>query len=257
MRPHIVSTLARATATALGAALLVACAPLPVVPTPVEAGVPPGFPDSYYRNAARSGNAIFAIDPAASLVTIVVHRGGTLVRLGHDHVVAIRDAHGLVDKTAERADLYARLDRMTVDEPRLRRELHFDTQPSAADIEGTRTNMLERVLHGEQHPFVAVAVRRVAGAPSGSTANSAAGMHVSITLNGVTRVVPLDMTVTARGDVLEVSGSFSIDQSDFGLRPMSLFGGAITVEDRLGLRFDVRARRQGVPLGAAGHRGAG
>lgn len=244
IRPRRAATLARAATTTLVAALLAACAPQPVTPIPPETAAPPGFPDAYYRNAARAGDAIFAIDPAASLVTIVVRRGGTLARLGHDHVVAIRDAHGLIDRTSERADVYARLDRMTVDEPALRRESQLDTQPTAADIAGTRTNMLERVLQVERHPFVEVAVRKPAATPAGPPPSATTAVRVSITLDGVTRTVPVEMATSSRGDTLEVRGTLAIDQTDFALRPMSLFGGAITVANRLDLRFDLRARRQ-------------
>ena len=244
-------------AAAVGATMLAAaCAPLRERPAQAPGVEPPGFPSADYAAALRRGDRVYAVDPARSLVTVIVHRGGTLARLGHDHVVAIRDVHGEVDTTAGRADLYAPLDRMSVDEPALLREAHFDTQPSAADIAGTRTNMLERVLHVERHPYVEVAVRR-AGALHPGEAPASAHAQATIALNGVNREVPLRLTLSEHGDAFEASGSFAIDQTDFGLTPMSLFGGAITVEDRLELRFDVRARREAAPIAAAAHRGSG
>lgn len=261
-------------AAAFGTVMLfAACAPLSErgslpagAPPPARAPqtsetAPADFPFADYEVARKRRDDVYVVDSARSLVTVVVHRGGRLARLGHDHVVASREVNGFVDVTAGRADLYARLDRMSVDEPALRREAHFDTQPSATDIAGTRTNMLERVLHVERYPFVEVAVRRVGAAPSADTSaarsdatSAATDMRVSITLEGVTREVPVQMALSRHRDVFEASGSFSLDQTDFGLVPMSLFGGAITVENRLDLRFDVRGRRELVPIAAATHR---
>lgn len=245
-------------ATALGAALLLAaCAPLPQRALPAAGEAPPAFPSAFYAAAAMHGDEVFAVDPAQSLVTVIVHRGGRLAQLGHDHVVASRDVRGFVDVGTGRADLYVRLDRMSVDEPALRREAHFDTQPSATDIAGTRTNMLERVLHVEKHPFVEVAVRRVAPPPATDTpaaTSAATGLWVSMVLNGMSREVPVKLTMNEHGDDFEVSGSFSIDQTDFGLVPMSLFGGTITIENRLDLHFDVRGQREAAPIAAIAHR---
>ena len=257
-------------AAAFGTVMLfAACAPLSErgslpagAPPPARAPqtsetAPADFPFADYEVARKRRDDVYVVDSARSLVTVVVHRGGRLARLGHDHVVASREVNGFVDVTAGRADLYARLDRMSVDEPALRREAHFDTQPSATDIAGTRTNMLERVLQVEKHPFVEVAVRRVAPPPATDTpaaTSAATGMRVSMVLNGVSREVPVKLTMNEHGDDFEVSGSFSIDQTDFGLVPMSLFGGAITVENRLDLSFDVRARRETAPIAATAYR---
>ena len=96
--------------------IVAACAQHPPAPLPaVEA--PAGFPVAYYRQAAAQGTPVMQIDPAASLVAIEVYRGGSLARLGHDHVVASHDVRGFVAPNAKRADLYFRLDSLVVDEP--------------------------------------------------------------------------------------------------------------------------------------------
>lgn len=217
---------------------------------------PADFPAATYGSARAHGDAVYAVDTSRTLVTIVVRRGGTLVGLGHDHVVASRDVAGFIDATAGRANVYAPLDRLTVDEPALRHEAHFDKQPSAADVSGTRVNMLERVLHVEEHPYVEVAVRdlRTAATAMSTATTTTRETKVDITLNGVTRPVQVPMTVTTHGDDLEVTGRFAIDQTDFALVPMSLFGGAITVENRLELSFTVIGRPIAAPSEAAASR---
>src|SRR2546425_967015 len=46
-----------------------------------------------------------------------------------------------------------------------------------------------------------------------------------------------------RADLNEVSGRLSFDQTDFGITPYSVLGGAIAVRNGVDLRFRVRARR--------------
>ena len=238
-------------ACTLGAALalLAACAPQPVqppqpVPPPQPsqpsrpAGVaevpPPSFPLDLYRNASRRGEPVFEVDPAQSLVVVEVRRAGSLARLGHDHVVASHDLRGYLAPDERRADLYVRLDRLTVDEPQLRAQAGFDTQPSAEDIAGTRRNMLGRVLDAEAHPYALIAVT---GKAEGS------GLDVAITLHGVTRHVSVEAAIESNAGDYVVTGTLAFDQTDFGIRPFSLLGGAVAVADRLHLRFSIRAHR--------------
>ena len=175
---------------------------------------------------------MFEIDPARSLVVVEVRRAGSLARLGHDHVVASHDLRGYLAPDERRADLYVRLDRLTVDEPQLRAQAGFDTQPSAEDIAGTRRNMLGRVLDAEAHPYALIAVTRKAGTSD---------LDVAITLHGVTRHVSVEAAIESNAGDYVVTGTLAFDQTDFGIRPFSLLGGALAVADRLHLRFTVVA----------------
>jgi hypothetical protein len=214
------------------AALLAACTPRAPEQQPL-ADAPPDFPAAYYRQALAEGKPVFQVDTAQSLVTIVVRRDGRLARLGHDHVVAARDVAGFVAPAEGRADFYLRLDRLTVDEPALRAEAGLDTQPSAADIEGTRRNMLETVLEADKHPFVLLRVKSIA----------AQRLSAALTLHGVTRDVEIPARIEPGATEIAASGSFELKQTDFGIVPMSVLGGAIQVRDRMELRFAIRARR--------------
>lgn len=216
---------------ALGAAavmlLLTACrapspAPIPT-PAPAATAAAPALPQ-------RAGT--LAIDPAASLIAITVRRGGPLARLGHDHVVAARTVAGSVDPALDRAALRFRLDELTVDEPMLRAEAGLDTQPSPDAIAGTRRNMLTRVLDAERHPWVDVAIERT----------GAATVSAAITLHGVTRRYDVPVTLAQDAGGLHASGTLALRQSDFGLVPFAVLGGALAVQDELALRFDLRAR---------------
>ncbi len=146
---------------------LAGCAPQAPPRADADGPPPAGFPGAHYRQAAARGQPVFEIDPAGSLVVIEVRRGGTLARLGHDHVIASHDVRGYVAPDEGRADLYLRLDRLVVDERELRAEAQFDTQPSDDAIAGTRANMLDK-LGAEMHRYAIVGVRGVESDAAGS-----------------------------------------------------------------------------------------
>ena len=143
--------LSHVAAAAALALFFAGCAELLRVEAPVAP--PAEFPDGYYQQALKSGKPVYRIDPAQSLIVIEVRRGGSLARLGHDHVVASHEVTGYIAPGEGRADLYVALARMQIDEPALRKEAGFDTQPTESDIEGTRSNMLTHVLEAEKFPF--------------------------------------------------------------------------------------------------------
>jgi polyisoprenoid-binding protein YceI len=221
---------------ALGAAWLAACAVAPQEAIRSEAQAPPGFPEGFYAQAAARSVPVYRVDPAASLVVVEVRRGGSLARLGHDHVVASHDVRGYVAPDEGRADLYVHLDRLVVDEPPLRAESGFDSVPTAADIVGTRENMLKGLDAG-RHPFAVVSAIRVGNA-GGNPA-----LDVAITLHGTTANVRVPIALETGGGWIEVSGRFDVDQTAFGITPLAILGGAIAVQDRVSVRFRVRAVR--------------
>lgn len=216
----------------LMAVLLAGCtavappAPAPVVAIDNAAG--------WYRQAQAAGSKVLVIDPAQSLIAVTVRRGGALARLGHDHVVASRAVTGFAAPAEGRADFSFRLDQMTVDEPALRREAGFDSQPSDAAIAGTRTNMLTRVLDAERFPVVALHADKAPGA----------AMRLAITLHGVTRTVAAPARLESSADGVTASGTLQLRQTDFGITPMSVMAGAMTVLDTIELRYRIVARAQ-------------
>jgi hypothetical protein len=216
--------------------LAAGCAPLPA-PAPQPGLAPPALDDAYYRDAGERGRPIYRIDPGDSLVLIRAYRGGRLAALGHDHVVSGRELHGFVDPEKGRCDLYLELASLVVDDPEQRAAAGFESTPSESDIAGTRANMLDKVLEAGRFPFVVVRV--------GAVAQDA--LEAEISLHGVTRPLRIPAKIASTPERIEVTGGFALKQTDFGIEPFSVLGGALAVQDRVELSFTIRAVRMPPP----------
>jgi len=197
-----------------------------------SASTPAGFPEAHYQLAKKMGKEILRVDPAQSLVVIKVQRGGPVAWLGHDHIVASHNLSGYVSLAEGQANLVVPLDQLVVDEPGLRAEAGFNSQPSREDIEATRRNMLEKTLDSERFPNAFIHVTSLA-------ANHTA-LNVSITLHGITRTYEVKAPIETVVDGIAVNGKISFNQSDFGILPLSVLGGLIQVQDKLDVRFRIR-----------------
>lgn len=211
--------------------VLAGCAqPVPVT----EETSPPPLPEASYAAAARSGASVYRILPRESFILVRVGRAGAMKRLGHDHAIASLDVQGLVeirdDAAASRADIVFPLRDLLVDDHEYRKRLALDTEPSAADIAATYTNML-KVLEPAQYPWGEMHARVA------STVSEQTVLSVSVTLHGTSfeYLLPVDLQVGE--ERLEVAGQAALLHSNFGLTPHSAAGGLLRVADLLEVEF--------------------
>lgn len=221
---------------AVCAILLVSCAPDTRVQKPeqrVKHAVI--YSESDYLKAEAQGKKILRVNSQRSLLVLEVRRAGAFARFGHDHVVASHDVTGFVSLDDGRADLSVPLEKLVIDEADLRAEAGFTTQPTQDDIEGTRRNMLNKVLDASQYPLALIHIERK---------RTEDLLAVTINLHGVSRTfeVPAEIQTTTEG--LIVSGKMHFNQTDFGIVPFSILNGAIQVQDRLDLRFRIVADKR-------------
>lgn len=197
------------------------------------------------RPVDTRGAQIYSIDPDASVVHILVYRGGTFARLGHNHVVASRSLSGRawIHPQFERSgfELSMPVASLIVDDPEDRRA-HGEDFPlglNEQDIEGTRRNMLRaEVLDAENFPTIdlrSVEVKGTLAAPAVMT---------RITIKGVARDIPVPLELELEGGRLKVRGELDLLQTQFGMKPFSIALGALEVQDRLHLEFTIEAERQ-------------
>ena len=194
------------------------------------------------RPVDLDGARIFVIDASHSRLQALVFRGGPLARLGHNHVVSAREVEGRVwlHSRFERSgfELTVPVERLVVDDPQERgaQGPEFQTALSPQDVEGTRRNMLgAQVLDANQFPVIRIDAAEVAGT------QAAPRVVARITLKGVTRAVPVPLVLTLDAQGLRARGSFELMQSDFGIKPFSVALGALALQDRVHIDFDVLA----------------
>jgi polyisoprenoid-binding protein YceI len=193
--------------------------------------------------AAQAGSgAHYRIDPAQSELTVLVYRGGIMASLGHNHVIVNRALSGWVTvagpPSAAAFALTVPVADFVVDDAEARSAEGADfseTVPADAKA-ATAHNMLgAAVLDAADHPAITVqslAVAQTRGGLEASVAIEAAGHPSRLT-------VPF--TLDRSSGRLRASGALTVRQSELGLTPLSIFLGALRVEDAIGLKFKLVA----------------
>jgi len=186
----------------------------------------------------------YRISAEGTQVVIRVFRAGALERLGHNHIISATQIDGtvVVDGAGGRSSFVLRVPVATlvVDDPELRRQAGdgFAGTPSAADIEGTRDNLLgPRVLDAAAYPLITVR-----GSTEGETSSSAASVRFEVKQEGVEKIVPIEALVTDQA--ISVSGELELSHEELGLRPFRALLGAIRVAELIEVSFEIRAVRE-------------
>lgn len=220
---------------------LAAC-PRPVQPPPPTPTVPPTAPTP---ESVPSDAAMYQIDAQASDLHILVYRGGTFARLGHNHVMSSKSLAGQVWMhprfAASGFELSFPVADLIVDDPAARRAAgsDFPAEIPTADKEGTRKNMLRpEVLDAERYPRIAVRSTTVAGSIQSPQ------ITARITIKDASHEVTVPATVAIDGSRLTASGEIELLQTDFGIKPFSVALGALEVKDRLLVRFNLVALKR-------------
>jgi polyisoprenoid-binding protein YceI len=120
--------------------------------------------------------------------------------------------------------------------------LEVVTPPDTAEIRKVRATMQTDVLDIARYPEITLASRTVR--QSGDT------LYVlgALTLHGQTRDVPVVLGVEISSDTLRTTGTFTIRQTDFGIRPYRGGpGGTVRVADAVTFTIDAVAVRRDAP----------
>ena len=189
--------------------------------------------------AIPAGAKVFDIDPRRSVVTIRVYRSGPMARFGHDHLITSAEEAGVVWCGPRPADsgfeLRIPVGSLVVDDPAARAAAGpgFEGPVPESAREGTQKNLLRtEVLDVARFPDVTVR----AGGLGGSWQDPVA--QADVTLKGVTRRIEVPFDLADAGGTLTARGSFRLRQTEFGMVPFSVAGGAIQVADEIVLGFE-------------------
>lgn len=180
--------------------------------------------------------ARYVINKAASKFTVQAFAGGMLSALGHNPVIAIPDFSGEVqlNENLESASLH-----VTIDAASLRVTSDIKDK-DRTEIDRT---MHEEVLQSSQYPEITYDCSRVSASKTGDGQYWVA-LNGELTLHGIKRGLTVSTRVTVNGESLRASGNFSMLQTDYEIKLVSVAGGALKVKDELKFSFEVVARKQ-------------
>jgi polyisoprenoid-binding protein YceI len=227
--------------TALAGLVLWGLAACQTSPPPTETA--PSPTPVTRESVIPAGARELRVVPEESLLQILVHRGGAMARLGHNHVIASHRLTGAVyltdDASQTRFDIGFPVNDLTVDEPALREQAGPDFPPGVPQSarDGTHTNLLsEALLDGARYPTIRLRATDVIEAANGYD------MGVEISIKDQVRIVRVPVALERREGAIVASGEFPLKQSELGLKPFSIAMGALVVLDDMTVRFAVTAR---------------
>lgn len=183
--------------------------------------------------AGPRDSVVYLLSPTSDFQ---VHTGkaGLLGFAGHEHAIRARALSGRVvyypDSVA----------RSHVDITVLTDSLEVLTPPDTEEIRKVTTAMQTQVLDVANYPEIRLVSRQVSGDPPRLEIIGA------LTIKGQTRDVPLIIQLEIGADTLRAVTSFTVKQTDFGIRPFRGGpAGTVRVADQVRFAIDAVAIRQG------------
>jgi polyisoprenoid-binding protein YceI len=231
---HLRSTVLCAGLLLLGACQTPSGTPTPPVPTePSLPAVPPTAQATHY-----------SIRSDLSDVRFLVYRAGSLTRLAHSHVVQPKTISGdiylAMDFHRSSFSLVISVTEFQVDtaDARSVEGKEFAELPDADAIAGTTRNMLgKNVLDSVQYPQIDIRSVALVGPAWGPD------VTIHIKLRGAERDITVPVAIDYGNGQLVVTAFFEINQTDFGITPLSVLGGALQVANTVRVRMRIVAHK--------------
>jgi|SRR5215831_7284557 len=180
----------------------------------------------------------YRLTPEGSRFTVQAFAGGLLSFLGHSPTFAIRDFRGAVWS-----------DTGLIDDARLEVVVRTDSLKVIGDLaprdrEEIERRLREEVLETDRFPEVMYQGTEV------SASRMAAGRYRlriggQVSLRSVTNFLQVEAGLTIFPDDIRLAGEFALRPSDYGVKPVTAFGGAIQLKDHLRFAFDLLGHKEG------------
>jgi polyisoprenoid-binding protein YceI len=191
-----------------------------LIPLPAPAQSP--APDS----------VIYDLAPSSRLV-VRTGKAGLLGFAGHEHLIQAREFSGRIvyyphQPNASHVTVSIATERLEVLTP-----------PDTAEIRKVTAAMRADVLDVAQYPEITLTSQSMVG--TGDTLR----VQAALTIKGQTRTVPLTVRVRMGSDTLSATTTFTVRQSDYGVRPYRGGpGGTVRVADAVTFDIDAIALRR-------------
>ena len=184
----------------------------------------------------------YRIDATSSKLHILVYRGGTLARLGHNHVISSRNISGNIWRGPSLKDsgfdIMIPVNALIVDdnEARAAEGEDFPLNVTEDAKQGTKANMLRStLLDGASYPDIHIKSVSLQGD------QNAPLVVAALRIKDQTRQISLPVTLRSADGQLHIKGEFDIKQTDFGITPLNVALGALLVLDTVKIKFELVA----------------
>lgn len=202
--------------------------PAPSAPTASDSGLSEAPLSGTVDERLRQLDSVTYRLASSSRLQVKTGKAGLFGFAGHTHVIQARAFRGEVvyypgNPSGSRLDITVVTD-----------SLEVLTPPDTAEIRQVTASMRTRILRTAEFPEIRLTSRQVTP--------TATGFHIlaAVTMVGQTRQVPIDVAVQIGVDTLLAASTFSLKQTDFGIKPFSGGpGGTVKVADKV--TFSIRA----------------
>ncbi len=189
-------------------------------------------------SASTTGSrAHYVVDARRSRFTVQAFATGILSAMGHNPTIGIRTFSGEVD-----------FDPDGLDASGLRLTIQAASLSVQDDISAKDRNEIERMMKGDVLEVAKYPEIRYEASTSSvsklSDAMFSAALSGTLDFHGVTRNQPVAVRITMMGEMLRASGDFTLKQSDYQIKPVSVAGGALKLKDEVKFSFEMVANRQ-------------
>ena len=177
--------------------------------------------------SGRGGDSIVYTLSPASRLDVQTGKAGLFGFAGHEHRITARAFTGDVVYHPH-APAQSRVEIVIPTD-----SLEVLTPPDTAEIRKVTAAMRSDVLDVAHYPEIRFVSRNI------SVSNGTAHLVAQVTIRNQTREVPVDAQIDIGSDTLRATSTFTIKQSDFGIKPYRGGpGGTVRVADRV--TFDIR-----------------
>jgi len=180
----------------------------------------------------------YVMDARASRFTVQAFVTGVLAAVGHNPKVGIRDFSGDVSFSPD--TLEGSGFRISIKSS----ALGVQDDISDKDRREIERLMNEQVLETAKYPEIVYDVPSFTATKMGDSLYSA-DLKGNLTLHGITNSQPVMARVAVFGDMLRASGDFTLSQTDYQIKLVSVAGGALKLKNDLKFSFEIVARKQG------------
>jgi polyisoprenoid-binding protein YceI len=188
-------------------------------------------------NATPAASTVYILDAGVSRFTARAVATGLLASLGHNPSFTIRQFVGeakFLGEAPEQSSV-----RIVVQSA----SLELSDQVSDKDRREIERTMRNEVLETSRFPEI------VFEAANPSLSQGGVGLYWAnitgkLTLHGVTQPQQITAQVSVSGNQLSASGEFTVRQSSYGIKPVSVAGGTMKIKDDVKVTFDLVARKK-------------